>query len=287
MSEESTETTETTVLKTPAAGEKPAAFTWHGKLSADFSDGDFVKGFPDTAEGLGKMVKGAQHANKMVGAKGIIPPGKNADIHDWASFYGQLGRPDDPSLYDISSAEFDKGVPRNKDTEANMLQVMYDAGLSQSQAATIFKGFAIGENATHKGNIAAREENARQAEADLSLEFGTAKSMKMSLAESGFAHLFGEGSDEFLTKRYEDGTRLGDDVQVIKAMAKLGTDLQEAGIIDGDTRLDKRSPAEAAVEIKRLHNDEEFMKVWNNRNDPGFAAAYDKMMQLNEAVARA
>ena len=174
------------------------------------------------------FVKSYLHAQKMVGADKIPVPNKHSTDEDWNEVFKRLGAPSDPNdyKYDFKDQEMDSEAVQEFNKTAHRL------GLLPKQAEGLIKFYN-----ELNGNIAAnQEEQAAQAqlnvETELKKEFGPQFNKRLDQAKRLAVNSLGQ---DFLENTYlKDGSRLGDNLTVIKAFSSLADKLSEDPIIQGD-----------------------------------------------------
>tara|TARA_A100000172_G_scaffold13698_3_gene7232 strand:- start:375 stop:1238 length:864 start_codon:yes stop_codon:yes gene_type:complete len=174
------------------------------------------------------LLKGYVHAQKLVGANKIPVPNKHATEEDWNEVFKRLGAPDSPDgyKYDLKDQEMDTGQLQQFNQAAHKL------GLLPKQAEGLIKFYN-----EMNGNIASnQEEQAAQAqlstETELKKEYGPQFNKRLDQAKKLAVSTLGQ---DFLEKTFlKDGSRLGDNLSVIKAFSELADKLSEDPIIQGD-----------------------------------------------------
>ena len=174
------------------------------------------------------FVKSYLHAQKMVGADKIPVPNKHSTDEDWNEVFKRLGAPSSPDdyKYNFKDQEMDSEQVQEFNKTAHKL------GLLPKQAEGLIKFYN-----EMNGNIAAnQEEAAAQAqlnvETELRKEFGPQFNKRLDQAKRLAVNSLGQ---DFLENTYlKDGSRLGDNLQVIKAFSDLADKLSEDPIIQGD-----------------------------------------------------
>tara|TARA_Y100001937_G_scaffold100123_1_gene136902 strand:- start:213 stop:1076 length:864 start_codon:yes stop_codon:yes gene_type:complete len=174
------------------------------------------------------FVKSYLHAQKMVGADKIPVPNKHSTDEDWNEVFKRLGAPSSPDdyKYNFKDQEMDSRQVQEFNKTAHKL------GLLPKQAEGLIKFYN-----EMNGNIAAnQEEAAAQAqlnvETELRKEFGPQFNKRLDQAKRLAVNSLGQ---DFLENTYlKDGSRLGDNLQVIKAFSDLADKLSEDPIIQGD-----------------------------------------------------
>tara|TARA_B100000683_G_scaffold193713_1_gene186795 strand:- start:524 stop:1387 length:864 start_codon:yes stop_codon:yes gene_type:complete len=216
-----TEATPQTVL---TETEQPKEVNFKDLIPDDFKEEKSLNNFNNMED----FVKSYLHAQKLVGADKIPVPNKHATEEDWNEVFKRLGAPSDPNdyKYDFKDQEMDQGQVQEFNKTAHKL------GLLPKQAEGLIKFYN-----EMNGNIAAnQEEAAAQAqlnvETELRKEFGPQFNKRLDQAKRLAVNSLGQ---DFLENTYlKDGSRLGDNLQVIKAFSDLADKLSEDPIIQGD-----------------------------------------------------
>ena len=259
---------------------------WRQALSADLRGDSHIQAYDD----LEKFAKTAVSAQHMLGKKGVIPPGDNASVEDFAKYYEQLGRPTNVDRYvqkDVEGVEWTEGVQRDESFENEMLKEMYDSGLTPYQAKRIFDQYAVATNGRHEQAVEEHETNQQSLDEQLSKEFGYAKDSRLEAANKAWVKILGdqEKATEMANMRLPDGTLLGQNFALIKGMAELGQHIDGATGLIGDKQPSfTKSPQEAKVELNTLMGDEQFMEAWTTPRHPGHAAAQQRFVEASAAA---
>jgi len=176
------------------------------------------------------FVKSYLHSQKMVGLDKIPVPNKHATDEDWKEVYKRLGSPEAADQYKYSLPE-DHAVP-----EATLKSFSEEAvklGLLPNQADGIMKYYNSVINDGMKDQVAVADEARAKAEQELRSEFGSTFDNKITGAKNlAVATL---GSDFLTNTTLSDGSKLGDNIQLVKAFAELSEKLSEDDIVKGDT----------------------------------------------------
>lgn len=220
------------------------------------------------------FVKSYLHAQKLVGADKIPVPNKHATDEDWNEVFKKLGAPDTPEgyKYDFKGEEMDEGSVRQFNQTAHRL------GLLPKQAEGLIK-FYNEMNATQASNL---EEQAAQAqmnvEQELKKEFGPQYSKRLDQAKRLAVNSLGQ---EFLENTYlKDGSRLGDNLNVIKAFSDLADKLSEDPIIQGDGSS-YMTANDIEKEIDELT--QEGSAYWN-KSHPNHQKSVEEVLKLREML---
>ena len=216
-----TEATPQTVL---TETEQPKEVNFRDLIPENFREEKALDNFNNMED----FVKSYLHAQKLVGADKIPVPNKHATEEDWNEVFKRLGAPNDPNdyKYDFKDQEMDQGQVQEFNKTAHRL------GLLPKQAEGLIKFY----NEMNVNNAASQEEAAAQAqmnvEAELKKEFGPQFNKRLDQAKRLAVNSLGQ---DFLENTYlKDGSRLGDNLTVIKAFSSLADKLSEDPIIQGD-----------------------------------------------------
>jgi len=193
-------------------------------------------------QNMNDFVKSYLHSQKLVGADKIPVPNKMATDDDWNEVYKRLGRPNSPDEYQYQLPE------QNKLDDATLKAFSEQAhklGLLPKQAQGIIDYYnGLAQQSEQSASM--QQETARlEAETVLRKEYGPAYDNKINAAKNLATNTLGA---EFLRDTVlQDGSRLGDNPQVVKAFATLAEKLSEDNLVQGDVA--------SAMTIKEI-NDE-------------------------------
>ena len=228
----------------------------------------------DNFNNMEDFVKSYLHAQKLVGADKIPVPNKHATEEDWNEVFKRLGAPSDPNdyKYDFKDQEMDKAQVQEFNKTAHRL------GLLPKQAEGLIKFY----NEMNVNNAASQEEAAAQAqmnvEAELKKEFGPQYNKRLDQAKRLAVNSLGQ---DFLENTYlKDGSRLGDNLNVIKAFSDLADKLSEDPIIQGDG-TSYMTAKDIEKEITELT--QEGSAYWD-KNHINHQKAVDEVLKLREML---
>ena len=228
----------------------------------------------DNFNNMEDFVKSYLHAQKLVGADKIPVPNKHATEEDWNEVFKRLGAPSDPNdyKYDFKDQEMDSQAVQEFNKTAHRL------GLLPKQAEGLIKFY----NEMNVNNAASQEEAAAQAqmnvEAELKKEFGPQFNKRLDQAKRLAVNSLGQ---DFLENTYlKDGSRLGDNLNVIKAFSDLADKLSEDPIIQGDG-TSYMTAKDIEKEITELT--QEGSAYWD-KNHINHQKAVDEVLKLREML---
>ena len=262
-----TEATPQTVL---TETEQPKEVNFKDLIPENFREEKALDNFNNMED----FVKSYLHAQKLVGADKIPVPNKHATEEDWNEVFKRLGAPSDPNdyKYDFKDQEMDQGQVQEFNKTAHRL------GLLPKQAEGLIKFY----NEMNVNNAASQEEAAAQAqmnvEAELKKEFGPQFNKRLDQAKRLAVNSLGQ---DFLENTYlKDGSRLGDNLNVIKAFSDLADKLSEDPIIQGDG-TSYMTAKDIEKEITELT--QEGSAYWD-KNHINHQKAVDEVLKLREML---
>ena len=262
-----TEATPQTVL---TETEQPKELNFKDLIPENFREEKSLENFNNMED----FVKSYLHAQKLVGADKIPVPNKHATEEDWNEVFKRLGAPNDPNdyKYDFKDQEMDQGQVQEFNKTAHRL------GLLPKQAEGLIKFY----NEMNVNNAASQEEAAAQAqmnvEAELKKEFGPQFNKRLDQAKRLAVNSLGQ---DFLENTYlKDGSRLGDNLNVIKAFSDLADKLSEDPIIQGDG-TSYMTAKDIEKEITELT--QEGSAYWD-KNHINHQKAVDEVLKLREML---
>ena len=228
----------------------------------------------DNFNNMEDFVKSYLHAQKLVGADKIPVPNKHATEEDWNEVFKKLGAPNSPEdyKYNFKDQEMDSEAVSEFNKTAHRL------GLLPKQAEGLIKFY----NEMNVNNAASQEEAAAQAqmnvEAELKKEFGPQFNKRLDQAKRLAVNSLGQ---DFLENTYlKDGSRLGDNLNVIKAFSDLADKLSEDPIIQGDG-TSYMTAKDIEKEITELT--QEGSAYWD-KNHINHQKAVDEVLKLREML---
>ena len=262
-----TEATPQTVL---TETEQPKELNFRDLIPENFREEKALDNFNNMED----FVKSYLHAQKLVGADKIPVPNKHATEEDWNEVFKKLGAPSDPNdyKYDLKDQEMDSEAVQQFNKTAHRL------GLLPKQAEGLIKFY----NEMNVNNAASQEEAAAQAqlnvEAELKKEFGPQFNKRLDQAKRLAVNSLGQ---DFLENTYlKDGSRLGDNLNVIKAFSDLADKLSEDPIIQGDG-TSYMTAKDIEKEITELT--QEGSAYWD-KNHINHQKAVDEVLKLREML---
>ena len=250
--------------------EEPKVINFKELIPEDYKDEKSLQNFST----MDDFVKSYLSAQKLVGANKVAIPNKMATDEDWDEVYKKLGRPDKPDDYKYSF----KDDEINQDQLKSFNETAHRIGLLPKQAERIIKFYNELNEQQQADQSKVFEEKQVEAMSALKKEFGPTYNKRLDQAKKLATETLG---NEMLNNTIlKDGSRLGDNVQVIKAFSMLADKLSEDEIIKGEG-TSYQTASEIEKEISELT--EEGSPYWN-KTHPNHKKTVDQVFKLREQL---
>lgn len=238
-------------------------FLKSANLEPEYLNEPAIKNMKD----LPSLVKSYLHAQKMVGADKVVIPGKNATPEQWNEVFNKLGLPKKEE-YKLNKG--DKAV-LGDEFYAKAAELGHEMGILPHQMQGFISKLEV--DASNKSSNQQKLAQEAQAESinNLKKEWGDAFEAKIHNAKEVLEKF---GDDEI--KNYIRESGLGNEPKIVKFLAKIGSSLQEARVIDG--KADAGTPADLQSHLDGILKDKNH-PYWNKDNI-GHAAAAKEVEQL-------
>jgi hypothetical protein len=223
---------------------------------------------------MNDFVKSYLSAQKIVGADKIPVPNKFATEEDWKAVFNKLGAPEKPEdyKYNFKEGEVDQELLSTFNQQAHKL------GLLPQQAESLIKFY----NDLNEGSSVQAEEKAAQTrlhtENELKKEFGPQYVKRLDQAKRLASSTL--GNDFLENTLLADGSRLGDNLNVVKAFSELAEKLSEDEVVKGDSSS-YMTANEIEKEITSLT--EEGSPYWI-KTHPNHQKAVQEVLKLRELL---
>jgi len=220
------------------------------------------------------LLKSYLHAQKMVGANKIAVPNKMATEDDWKEVFKKLGAPEKPDDYKYSFKEDEINPEQLK----SFNETAHKLGLLPKQAESLIKFYQEMNSVGEQSKLQTAQAKQLEAESLLKKEFGAEYGKRLDQAKRLASETFGK---ELLNNTIlQDGSRLGDNVEIIRAFTMLADKLSEDEIIKGDD-VGYMTAGQIEKEISQLT--EEGSAYWN-KNHPNHRKAVEEVYKLRQQL---
>ena len=257
----------TTTLTSETTTEQPKEIDFKTLIPEAYKEEKSLQNFSN----MDDFVKSYLHSQKLVGSEKINVPNKYATDEDWKDVYKKLGTPDKAEDYKYDLPEdhrIEDDVLKSFSSEAVKL------GLLPHQAQGIMK-YYNGVINNGMNNQAAQMKLAQEESVkELRKEYGATFDRQIQSAKNLAHATLGK---EFINDTLlHDGSRLGDNPQVIKAFVGLANKLSEDTIVKGD-QVPYLTVPEINKQIATLQ--QEGSAYWDKRH-PGHSQAVEEVAAL-------
>ena len=270
---EATPEVKDTVLAEPTTEQKteePTVINFKDLIPEDYKDEKSLQNFST----MDDFVKSYLSAQKLVGANKVAIPNKMATDEDWDEVYKKLGRPEKPDDYKYSF----KDDEINQDQLKSFNETAHRIGLLPKQAERIIKFYNELNEQQQADQLKVFEEKQVEAMSNLKKEFGPTYNKRLDQAKKLATETL--GTEMLNNTILKDGSRLGDNVSVIKAFSMLADKLSEDEIIKGEG-TGYVTASEIEKEISELT--EEGSPYWN-KTHPNHKKTVDQVFKLREQL---
>ena len=255
--------TQATVAKADTPAPQPTQSTWKDSISEVYRNDPNIEKFTE----IDALAKSYINATRMIGQDKMIVPNKNFTEDQWEEAYIKMGRPESFDKYTLDTKS--DVVPLDEQAIKNFQEQSFKLGLNNEQANGILNFYKNNMEAADKQAKVDAETTQAQAQQLLRQEWGREYDTNINKAKSlANANL----APEVLELQLSDGSRLGDNVDVIKGFAKIANMLSEDKILSTESEnMDKSEDIQ--TEIDQIMNDKNG-PYWN-KSHPN----HDKVVQ--------
>ena len=218
------------------------------------------------------------NAQRLIGADKIPLP-KNPTEDDLNNIYTKLGKPEQPSGYEIKA---DGQILTEEDVNT-YTDIAHKLGLSKTQANGILDYYRSSIQQTTEAMSKDSEQQRQQIEQSLKAEWGADFDAKVSQANRAVADIAGE---DLLDMVLQDGTKVGNHPAFIKAFASFAdfkNSVTKEDTISENSVNYRMSPADAQSKIDAIMNDRSHA-YWDRKNPVARDKAVKEVQDLYEML---
>jgi|TARA_A100001515_G_scaffold97821_1_gene78737 hypothetical protein len=255
--------TQATVANADTPAPQPTQSTWKESISETYRNDPNIQKFTE----IDALAKSYINATRMIGQDKMIVPNKNFTEDQWEEAYIKMGRPDSADKYslDIKSDV----VPLDEQAIKSFQEQSFKLGLNNEQAKGVLDFYKNNMEAQTQQAKVDAETSQAQAQNLLRQEWGRDYDANIAKAKSlATANL----APEVFEMQLADGSRLGDNVDVIKGFAKIASMMSEDKILSTESEnMDKSEDIQTEID-----------QIMNDRNGPYWNKSHpnhDKVVQ--------
>ena len=255
--------TQSTVAKADTPAPQPTQSTWKESISEVYRNDPNIEKFTE----IDALAKSYINATRMIGQDKMIVPNKNFTEDQWEEAYIKMGRPESSEKY---SLDFKSDVvPLDEQAIKSFQDQSFKLGLNNEQAKGVLDFYKNNMEAQTQQAKVDAETSQAQAQNLLRQEWGREYDANIAKAKSlATANL----SPEVFEMQLSDGSRLGDNIDVIKGFAKIANMMSEDKILSTESENQDRSE-DIQTEIDQIMGDKAG-PYWN-KSHPN----HDKIVQ--------
>jgi len=210
----------------------------------------------------------------MIGTDKVAVPNQNSTEDHWNEVYDKLGRPESADKYKLEAKS--EVVPIEETAVKQFAENAHALGLNNKQAQGILEFYKNSMEQTAKQTQIDAETAQAQAQQVLRQEWGKSYDVNIQKAASlAKANM----KAEVLDLPMKDGSRLGDNPDVIKGFAKIADMLSEDKIISTESE-NVNQGRDYDSEISQIINDKTG-PYWNSTH-PDHAKIVQQVLTLRE-----
>jgi hypothetical protein len=262
---------ETTTQHISATTEQPkVATSWKETISEEFRNDPNIAKFTE----IDALAKSYINATRMIGTDKVAVPNQNSTEDHWNEVYDKLGRPESAEKYKLEVKS--EVVPIEETAVKQFAENAHKLGLNNKQAQGILEFYKNSMEQTAKQTQIDAETAQAQAQQVLRQEWGKSYDANIQKAASlAKANM----KAEVLDLPMKDGSRLGDNPDVIKGFAKIADMLSEDKIISTESE-NVNQGRDYDAEISQIINDKTG-PYWNSTH-PDHAKVVQQVLTLRE-----
>ena len=262
---------ETTTQHISATTEQPkVATSWKETISEEFRNDPNIAKFTE----IDALAKSYINATRMIGTDKVAVPNQNSTEDHWNEVYDKLGRPESAEKYKLEAKS--EVVPIEETAVKQFAENAHKLGLNNKQAQGILEFYKNSMEQTAKQTQIDAETAQAQAQQVLRQEWGKSYDANIQKAASlAKANM----KAEVLDLPMKDGSRLGDNPDVIKGFAKIADMLSEDKIISTESENENQG-RDYDSEISQIINDKTG-PYWNSTH-PDHAKVVQQVLTLRE-----
>lgn len=195
------------------------------------------------------------NAQKLIGREKIPMPKDEEDKEAWENLYKAVGRPEDPSEYELpEDFNLPEGFEVDEEALEDFKKVFHGAGMSKKQFAIAVKRYQDHVTQQHEAQQQKMQEMIQQGLTALGEEWGDDYQKNLDLA-NGALDVLSQQNPE-LKQLFEKNSYLANHPAILKAFAKIGESVQEHSFRSGGGEI-SFNPDSRAHALQMLRDFEE------------------------------
>ena len=265
--------TQATVAKADTSAPQPTQSTWKDNISEVYRNDPNIEKFTE----IDALAKSYINATRMIGQDKMVVPNKNFTEDQWEEAYIKMGRPESFDKYTLDTKS--DVVPLDEQAIKSFQEQSFKLGLNNEQAKGILNFYKNNMEAQTQQAKVDAETTQAQSQNLLRQEWGRDYDSNIAKAKSlATANL----SPEIFEMQLADGSRLGDNVDIIKGFAKIANMMSEDKILSTESENMDRTE-DIQTEIDQIMNDKDG-PYWN-KSHPNHDKVVQKVYTMREMLS--
>jgi len=265
--------TQSTVAKADTPAPQSTQPTWKDSISEVYRNDPNIEKFTE----IDALAKSYINATRMIGQDKMVVPNKNFTEDQWEEAYIKMGRPESAEKYSLDVKS--DIVSLDEQAIRSFQEQSFKLGLNNEQAKGVLDFYKNNMEAQTQQAKVDAETTQAQAQNILRQEWGRDYDSNIAKAKSlATANL----SPEVFEMELADGTRLGDNVDVIKGFAKIASMMSEDKILSTESENMDRTE-DIQTEIDQIMNDKNG-PYWN-KSHPNHDKVVQKVYTMREMLS--
>jgi len=265
--------TQSTVAKADTPAPQSTQPTWKDSISEVYRNDPNIEKFTE----IDALAKSYINATRMIGQDKMVVPNKNFTEDQWEEAYVKMGRPESAEKYSLDVKS--DIVSLDEQAIKSFQEQSFKLGLNNEQAKGVLDFYKNNMEAQTQQAKVDAETTQAQAQNILRQEWGRDYDSNIAKAKSlATANL----SPEVFEMELADGTRLGDNVDVIKGFAKIASMMSEDKILSTESENMDRTE-DIQTEIDQIMNDKNG-PYWN-KSHPNHDKVVQKVYTMREMLS--
>ncbi len=248
-------------LGAPPPESLPAAPTWRALLD---SLPEEIRSAPylQNHESFEAFTRDSVGQHRLIGFEKIARPTADSTEEDWNVFHDAMGRPEDPTKYDLGDFAPPENLEWDEGFQKDMIEDLWKSGASQRQVNEVVRAYATRQSARQRNVNELLQQSRLETTNLLKQKWGLDYDQRASMADDVMSEIFGENAKLVGEILLPNGRMLGNEPAIIESFFNLGKRMIEHQMIgEKQVAAPSLSPAEALTQAEAMSANPEIAKV--------------------------
>tara|TARA_R110002020_G_scaffold35297_4_gene106668 strand:+ start:4452 stop:5288 length:837 start_codon:yes stop_codon:yes gene_type:complete len=207
-------------------------------------------------DNLNDLAKEHVNLQSLLGRKGVIVPNENDSDDVWNKYRSEIGVPSSYEKYSIPDGAEEDSI------HSRIAKKAHELNVSSDQYSEIMSQYDNWYNEIIESGEKEAESKTQENIDILKKDWGRAYDAKANLGATALNTITNGQPESVASIQLADGTLLGNNPDFIKAMASIGENMTEKGMLDGKSVNNSAiSPEEAHSRLNEMMQDPEKFKI--------------------------